>query len=174
MVRRGRTGSKIRRRPSVVISNSVSGSMSRSSRIGFSIMIPRGGGEGVPKEAMGRGSATERDLWPRPEEGRSKHQGLGCRAYEWRVMISLTRITTDPNVMGGKPCVRGLRVTVGAIVGLGDRQGARGGSGPLSLPQGRRPPGGAGVRRVARRFELERSCSGSEPRGRSQPPRGKS
>lgn len=27
-------------------------------------------------------------------------------------------ITHDPNVMGGKPCIRGLRVTVGTIVGL--------------------------------------------------------
>ena len=33
-------------------------------------------------------------------------------------MQNLTRITFDPNVMGGKPCIRGLRVTVGAIVGL--------------------------------------------------------
>jgi len=33
-------------------------------------------------------------------------------------MKSLTRITFDPNVMGGKPCIRGLRVTVGTIVGL--------------------------------------------------------
>ena len=33
-------------------------------------------------------------------------------------MNTLTRITHDPNVMGGKPCIRGLRVTVGAIVGL--------------------------------------------------------
>lgn len=30
----------------------------------------------------------------------------------------LDRITIDPNVMGGKPCIRGMRVTVGAIVGL--------------------------------------------------------
>ena len=30
----------------------------------------------------------------------------------------LTRITRDPEVMGGKPCQRGLRVTVGTIVGL--------------------------------------------------------
>jgi len=30
----------------------------------------------------------------------------------------LTRITLDPEVMGGKPCVRGLRVTVGTVVGL--------------------------------------------------------
>ena len=28
------------------------------------------------------------------------------------------RITLDPQVMGGKPCVRGLRVTVGTVVGL--------------------------------------------------------
>ena len=28
-------------------------------------------------------------------------------------MPDLNRITQDPQVMGGKPCVRGLRVTVG-------------------------------------------------------------
>jgi uncharacterized protein (DUF433 family) len=28
----------------------------------------------------------------------------------------LTRITIDPDVMGGKPCIRGMRVTVGMIV----------------------------------------------------------
>ena len=33
-------------------------------------------------------------------------------------MKNLKRITFDPNVMGGKPCIRGLRVTVGMIVGL--------------------------------------------------------
>jgi uncharacterized protein (DUF433 family) len=36
----------------------------------------------------------------------------------WRIMSKLDRITIDPAVMGGKPCIRGLRVTVGAIVGL--------------------------------------------------------
>jgi len=30
----------------------------------------------------------------------------------------LRRITHDPLVMGGRPCIRGMRVTVGAIVGL--------------------------------------------------------
>ncbi|MBU0500304.1 MAG: DUF433 domain-containing protein [Gammaproteobacteria bacterium] len=30
----------------------------------------------------------------------------------------LDRITLDPNVMGGKPCIRGIRVTVGTILGL--------------------------------------------------------
>lgn len=33
-------------------------------------------------------------------------------------MGTLDRITFDPNVMGGKPCIRGLRVTVGTVVGL--------------------------------------------------------
>lgn len=33
-------------------------------------------------------------------------------------MKELTRITLDPAVMGGKPCIRGLRVTVGTIMGL--------------------------------------------------------
>lgn len=33
-------------------------------------------------------------------------------------MNKLTRITFDPQVMGGKPCIRGMRVTVGTIVGL--------------------------------------------------------
>ena len=28
------------------------------------------------------------------------------------------RVTVDPRVMGGKPCIRGLRVTVGMVVGL--------------------------------------------------------
>lgn len=32
--------------------------------------------------------------------------------------MQLTRIIFDPQVMGGKPCIRGLRVTVGTIVGL--------------------------------------------------------
>ena len=33
-------------------------------------------------------------------------------------MQNLARITFDPQVMGGKPCIRGMRVTVGAVVGL--------------------------------------------------------
>ena len=32
-------------------------------------------------------------------------------------MTEFTRITHDPSRMGGKPCIRGLRVTVGMIVG---------------------------------------------------------
>lgn len=33
-------------------------------------------------------------------------------------MKAMNRITFDADVMGGKPCIRGLRVTVGTIVGL--------------------------------------------------------
>jgi uncharacterized protein (DUF433 family) len=33
-------------------------------------------------------------------------------------MPQLNRITFNPNVMGGKPCIRGMRVTVGTIIGL--------------------------------------------------------
>ena len=32
--------------------------------------------------------------------------------------MGLDRITRNPEIMGGKPCVRGIRVTVGTIVGL--------------------------------------------------------
>jgi uncharacterized protein (DUF433 family) len=33
-------------------------------------------------------------------------------------MKDLPRITLDPDIMGGKPTIRGMRVTVGTIVGL--------------------------------------------------------
>lgn len=33
-------------------------------------------------------------------------------------MKGINRITFDPEVMGGKPCIRGMRLTVGTLVGL--------------------------------------------------------
>ena len=33
-------------------------------------------------------------------------------------MANLDRIRQDPRIMGGKPTIRGMRVTVGTIVGL--------------------------------------------------------
>ncbi len=33
-------------------------------------------------------------------------------------MKTIDRITFNPEIMGGKPCLRGMRVTVGTIVGL--------------------------------------------------------
>jgi uncharacterized protein (DUF433 family) len=32
--------------------------------------------------------------------------------------MKIDRITFDPAVMGGKPCIRGMRITVGTIIGL--------------------------------------------------------
>ena len=37
----------------------------------------------------------------------------------WNLKVTtLSRITLNPAVMGGKACIRGLRVTVGMVVGL--------------------------------------------------------
>ncbi len=33
-------------------------------------------------------------------------------------MSQFKRITWDPEIMGGKPCIRGMRVTVGTLLGL--------------------------------------------------------
>lgn len=33
-------------------------------------------------------------------------------------MNALERITADPQIMGGSPCIRGMRVTVGTVVGF--------------------------------------------------------
>ena len=33
-------------------------------------------------------------------------------------MAAFARITLDPKVMGGKACIRGLRITVGMLLGL--------------------------------------------------------
>ena len=33
-------------------------------------------------------------------------------------MPDFDRVTLDPQVMGGKPCIRGMGVTVGMVVGL--------------------------------------------------------
>ncbi len=41
---------------------------------------------------------------------------MAASAYAWP--MAFPRISHDPAVMGGKPCIRGMRVTVGTIVGL--------------------------------------------------------
>jgi uncharacterized protein (DUF433 family) len=43
---------------------------------------------------------------------------IDCPLRQEDAMRQLKRITVDPQVMGGKPCIRNLRVTVGTIVGL--------------------------------------------------------
>jgi uncharacterized protein (DUF433 family) len=37
---------------------------------------------------------------------------------ERRPDMQIERITLNPTVMGGKPCIRGLRITVGTVLGL--------------------------------------------------------
>ncbi len=65
-------------------------------------------------------------------------------------MPDLDRITRNPEVMGGKACVRGIRVTVGTVVGLvaAGHSFSRN-SGCLSLFGGRRHSAGFGVRGLA-------------------------
>ncbi len=43
--------------------------------------------------------------------------GFGIKRLRKHLM-QFERITHDPAVMGGKPCIRGLRCTVGMILGL--------------------------------------------------------
>ena len=40
------------------------------------------------------------------------------RSRRINTVTRLERITRDYRIMGGKPCIRGMRVTVGTIVGL--------------------------------------------------------
>jgi uncharacterized protein (DUF433 family) len=44
--------------------------------------------------------------------------GLNAIHKSTRKTMQIERITHNPAVMGGKPCIRGLRVTVGTILGL--------------------------------------------------------
>jgi uncharacterized protein (DUF433 family) len=34
------------------------------------------------------------------------------------IAMRFTRITVDPNLMGGVPCIRGLRIPVATVVGM--------------------------------------------------------
>ena len=55
------------------------------------------------------------------ETAQAVSYAVGCACDNRRgsfAMNPLTRITLDPDVMGGKPCICGLRITVGTIVGL--------------------------------------------------------
>jgi uncharacterized protein (DUF433 family) len=43
---------------------------------------------------------------------------ISYNALESEPTMNFTRITLDPKVMGGKPCIRGLRITAGAVMKL--------------------------------------------------------
>ena len=51
----------------------------------------------------------------RPRRPAKLHVRTAVLRYDGRVE-ALRRITMNPGVMGGKPCIRGTRVTVGMIV----------------------------------------------------------
>ena len=53
-----------------------------------------------------------------PVGGRRRVQTRASSDAYTGTVTRLHRITRDPDVMGGRPCIRGLRVTVGTIVGL--------------------------------------------------------
>lgn len=44
-------------------------------------------------------------------------RSLEIKSYT-SIVNTLGRITADPELMGGRPCIRGMRVTVGTVVGL--------------------------------------------------------
>src|SRR5262249_44872545 len=47
-----------------------------------------------------------------------RHATLGGSQRKGGRRVTFSRITHNPAVMGGKPCIRGLRVTVGTVLGL--------------------------------------------------------
>lgn len=65
-----------------------------------------------------RNNAQARVFWTRLGFGFS-HARVAIERVSARLrlyMAALDRITHDPSVMGGKPCIRGLRVTVGNLL----------------------------------------------------------
>jgi uncharacterized protein (DUF433 family) len=58
---------------------------------------------------------------PDTGERRAESAGGGLACYKratYFLDMGADRITRDPKVMGGKPCIRGMRITAGTISGL--------------------------------------------------------
>jgi uncharacterized protein (DUF433 family) len=72
---------------------------------------------GVPSDAVQPGGehydSTTASPLPEPHPAQGKPS-----ACSYDRPMAFPRISHDPAVMGGKPCIRGLRITVGTIVGL--------------------------------------------------------
>ena len=76
-------------------------------------------GEG--EDLVGAGDQAALDLWehlPLGLRGLPPHERPRTRLRFRSSPGRRARRRLDPEVMGGRPCVRGLRVTVGTIVGL--------------------------------------------------------
>jgi uncharacterized protein (DUF433 family) len=61
----------------------------------------------LPEEVVGSGLEGRRGAF---------HSILATNSDKDRSMEPLDRITQEPGVMGGKACLRGMRVTVGMVV----------------------------------------------------------
>lgn len=55
---------------------------------------------------------------PEPEFGETADIIAQLNQDDSMTYPALDRITIDPAKMGGKPCIRGIRITVGTITGL--------------------------------------------------------
>ena len=88
-------------------------------------MVGGGGGGGLASDFEALPGFAEHGN-DEPDASTSAHweravaRGAGCWVIAGDRMSSmkLTRISRDPLVMGGKACIRGMRVTVGMVVGL--------------------------------------------------------
>ena len=59
-------------------------------------------------------------MWrsPSAHNSRSRDAGRTYADLARRMAMTFERITTDPEVLGGVPCIRGLRVPVATVVGM--------------------------------------------------------
>ena len=53
-------------------------------------------------------------------DGRIKFKTIFyCRNFiKTKAMLKIDRITSDPNIMSGKACIRGMRITVSVVLNL--------------------------------------------------------
>ncbi len=63
-----------------------------------------------------RGALCTSDITPVMHEARGNLTALS-HYPAYAECMAFSRITIDPGQMGGRPCIRGLRVTVGMILG---------------------------------------------------------
>ena len=69
---------------------------------------------------MRRGPGNHNSRVESERRGEGEPTGSPSHVYvqSGKAAVELDRLTRNPEVMSGKPCLRGMRVTVGAIVGL--------------------------------------------------------
>ena len=84
---------------------------------GIRLRIRRG--ERLWRDKQGTGDRNQTDIGGQMPETGGGGGGLACyKRVTYFLDMAADRITRDPKVMGGKPCIRGLRITAGTISGL--------------------------------------------------------